>query len=146
MINYKKYEKLSDLIFRVSFSLIFIIGGLGHIGRHEDMLKRIEDSPWLELVTALGPPSLFLYLSGVVFVIAGLGLMLGFYTRLSALAIFLTLIPITVVIHFAPDHTGPLFKNVALLGGLVHFIVRGGGWFSLSAYPQEKCYSDPATE
>ena len=146
MINYKKYEKASDLIFRVSFSLIFIIGGLGHLRRHEDMLNRIEDSPWLEFVISLGSPSLFLYLSGVVFVIAGLGLMLGFYARLSAFAIFFTLIPITVVIHFAPDHTGPLFKNVALLGGLVHFIVRGGGWYSLGNYHEGECHGDPAMQ
>jgi len=134
MFDYNKYEKFSDLVFRASFSLIFIIGGLGHFGQHETMLLRIEDSPWLELVTSIGPPSLFLYLSGIIFVIAGPALMLGFYTRLSALAIFVTLIPITFVIHIAPDHTGPLFKNVALLGGLVHFMVRGGGWYSLSKY------------
>lgn len=60
--------------------------------------------------------------------------MLGFYTRLSALSLFLTLIPITFVIHIAPEHKGPLFKNVAILGGLLHFVVRGGGWYSLSKY------------
>ncbi|MCX2975517.1 DoxX family protein [Halieaceae bacterium IMCC8485] len=134
MIDFRAYEKFSDPIFRVSLSLIFIIGGLGHFGRHEMMLQRVETSPWFDLVSSLGQPSFFLYLSGIVFCIAGVGLMLGLFTRLSALALFLTLIPITFVIHIAPDHTGPLFKNVAILGGLVHFMVRGGGWCSLSKY------------
>ena len=136
MIDLRPYEKLSDPIFRVAFSLIFIIGGLGHFRAHDHMLQRIETSPWFDLVNSLGQPSFFLSLSGVVFIIAGVGLMLGLYTRLSALALFVTLVPITFVIHIAPDHTGPLFKNIAILGGLVHFIVRGGGWFSLSKYPQ----------
>lgn len=140
MIDFKPYEKLSDPIFRVCLSLIFIIGGLGHFGRHETMLERLESSPWFDLVNSVGQPSFFLYLSGIVFCIAGAGLLLGLFTRLSALALFLTLIPITFVIHIAPDHTGPLFKNVAILGGLIHFIVRGGGWFSLSKYPQESTH------
>ncbi|MFK8051274.1 MAG: DoxX family protein [Halioglobus sp.] len=140
MINLRSYEKLSDLIFRISFSLIFLIGGLGHLRRHEDMLQRIETSPWFDLVNSLGQPAFFLYLSGIIFCIAGLGLMLGFYTRLSALALFVTLVPITFVIHIAPDHTGPLFKNVAILGGLLHFMVRGGGWFSLSKKTEKSSY------
>ena len=131
MIDYSKYHDLSDLIFRVGLSLIFIIGGAGHLVREQMMLQRIEASPWLDLVNTLGSPVFFLQLSGIVFIMAGFGLLLGLRTRLSALALFVTLVPITFVIHIAPEHTGPLFKNIAILGALLHFFVRGGGGFSV---------------
>ena len=131
MIDYSKYHDLSDLIFRVGLSLIFIIGGAGHLVREQMMLQRIEASPWFDWVNALGSPLFFLQLSGIVFILAGFGLLLGLRTRLSALALFVTLVPITFVIHIAPEHTGPLFKNIAILGALLHFFVRGGGGFSL---------------
>lgn len=131
MIDYSKYHDLSDLIFRVGLSLIFIIGGAGHLVREQMMLQRIEASPWFDWVNALGSPLFFLQLSGIVFILAGFGLLLGLRTRLSALALFVTLVPITFVIHIAPEHTGPLFKNIAILGALLHFFVRGGGGFSV---------------
>ena len=108
-----------------------LIGGAGHLVREQMMLQRIEASPWFDWVNALGSPLFFLQLSGIVFILAGFGLLLGLRTRLSALALFVTLVPITFVIHIAPEHTGPLFKNIAILGALLHFFVRGGGGFSV---------------
>ena len=123
----------ADPVFRLTTSLIFIIGGLGHFGRADDMLARIEESPWRDVVLQIGDPQLLLWLSGGVFVIAGITLALGWMTRLSAVALFVTLIPITISIHFAPGHTGPLFKNVAILGALFYFYCRGAGAYSLDS-------------
>ena len=133
MTHFTTYSRISDLIFRASFSLIFIVGGLGHFVRFDWMLQRLEGSPWFDWVVMIGSPGLLLHLSGVVMVVTGIALLLGFYTRLSALALFLTLLPITFVVHIAPDHVGPLLKNVAILGGLVHFIVRGAEHFSIDS-------------
>jgi putative oxidoreductase len=118
-------------LLRVATSLIFIIGGLGHFVQDHVMLKRIEESPWHDWVVSMGDPSFFLYLSGGVMLVAGLGLALGLFTRLSSLLLFVTLVPITFVIHIAPDHVGPLFKNIAILGTLMFFFVSGGGWLSV---------------
>ena len=66
-----------------------------------------------------------LWLSGAAFVVFGLLLMFGRLRRLSALILFVTLVPVTLAIHIAPGHVGPLFKNVAILGALMLVYGRG---------------------
>ncbi len=132
-----------DAIFRIALSLIFVIGGLGHFGRQEWMLQRLTQSPWFEWVGSLGNPIFFLEMSGLVMIVAGISLVAGFCTRLSALALFVTLVPITFVIHIAPDHTGPLFKNIAILGALLHFIVYGSENYSVDRlFQMQSRFSD----
>ena len=114
-----------ELVFRVAVALIFLIGGLGHFVRSDEMLARIDGSPWLPWVTAIGDPLVLLHLSGAVFVLASLTLIAGWSTRLAAVALFVTLVPITISIHMAPGHEGPLFKNVAILGALAYLAVNG---------------------
>lgn len=120
-----------DVLFRLLVSLIFIIGGLGHFGRADEMLMRMEESPWRNVIDAVGDPLLLLHLSGAVFVVAGCAVVVGWLTRISALALFVTLVPITITIHVAPGHVGPLFKNVAILGALALIMVRGPGLYAL---------------
>lgn len=126
-------KALIDPLFRLLTSLIFIIGGLGHFGQHDVMLERMKESPWSETVNLIGDPSLMLWLSGIAFVVAGMTLALGWMTRLSALMLFITLVPVTIAIHVVPDtsHVGPLFKNVAILGALLLIFSRGPGAFAL---------------
>lgn len=125
--SFEKHRPKSDIIFRIAVSLIFIIGGLGHFGEHQYMLDRMAGSPWIDVVNSIGDPSILLWLSGAIFIVAGLALAAGFKTRLAALALFVTLIPITLAIHIAPGHMGPLFKNIAILGALLHFFFSGPG-------------------
>ena len=121
----------ADPVFRVLTSLISIIGGLGHFGEHQMMLDRMVDSPWWAMINMVGDPSWLLWLSGGVFVIFGVLLALGWMTRLSALLLFLTLVPITITVHIAPGHVGPLFKNIAILGALFLIYCRGPGKYAL---------------
>lgn len=124
---------LIDLLFRELTSLIFIIGGLGHFGQHQTMLDRMAESPWAPVVASIGDPSILLWLSGIAFVLAGITLALGWMTRISALVLFVTLVPVTIAIHVVPDtsHVGPLFKNVAILGALLFFWASGPGAYAL---------------
>ncbi len=126
----------ADPVFRLLTSLIFIIGGLGHFGGHSDMLERIKESPWSGVINMIGDPSWLLWLSGAAFIVAGITLALGWMTRLSALVLFATLVPITVAIHFAPGHVGPLFKNIAIFGALFLIFCRGPGRFALDNFQE----------
>ena len=119
--------KRSDAIFRFTLSLIFIIGGLGHFAQLDEMLARIAQSPWAGIVMRIGDPAVLLWLSGGAFVFFGVSLALGLFQRISALVLFVTLLPITLSIHLAPGHVGPLFKNVAILGALLFIYARGNG-------------------
>ena len=120
-----------DPVFRVATSLIFIIGGIGHFAAHDHMLQRMEESPWRGVVEMIGDPSWLLWFSGVVFVFFGITLALGVLTRVSALFILVTLIPITIAVHVAPGHTGPLLKNIAIMGALLYFYANGPGRFAI---------------
>lgn len=114
-----------DLIFRITLSLIFIVGGFGHFFGLKGMLERIKESPWREQVEMIGDPTILLWLSGAAFVVFGFLLMFGVLRRLSALILFATLVPVTLSMHIAPGHVGPLLKNVAILGALMLVYARG---------------------
>ncbi len=123
---------LSDFAFRSLFSLIFLIAGLGHFVQADGMIQRLVEAPLGNIATSIAPASLLISITGVVLVAAGLLLLLGFKARFAALALIAVVIPITGTVHLAPgpEHMGPLFKNIALLGGLVHFAIRGAGSWS----------------
>ena len=121
-----------DPVFRVATSLIFVVGGIGHFAAHDYMLQRMAESPWRDVVSMIGDSSWLLWLSGAVFVIFGITLALGFLTRISALLLLVTLVPVTIAVHVAPGHMGPLFKNIAIMGALLYFYANGPGRFAVN--------------
>ena len=119
----------AELSFRVLFSLIFIVAGVGHLVRPQVFVERLLHGPVGQTIASLAPAGLLVIGTGVVLLVAGIGLLLGYRTRLAALALIAVLVPITVSTHIgAGGDPGPLLKNVAILGGLIHFaaVVTGG--------------------
>jgi len=82
-------------------------------------------------------PKLAIMTSIAIQFLGGLALLLGFKTRIAAWALFILLIPITIVLHkfWAPGapHTQEIqfFKNMAAMGGLLFVAEFGGGPYSI---------------
>lgn len=125
-----------DSAFRMLASLIFVVAGFGHLVRPESIAGRLEASTLGATIASIAPASLLVVATGVVLLVAGLLLLLGLGTRWAALALLAALVPITISVQLEPGQLGPLFKNVALFGMLLHF-ANGGSThhaFSLDAF------------
>ncbi|MGA9591087.1 MAG: DoxX family protein [Salegentibacter sp.] len=115
----------SAKLFRVMLSGIFIVAGGSHLLKLEKTLQRIEQARFKGIAHFFGEPRLLVILSGVAMVLAGIGLLMGFKTRYSAGILAMILIPITLTIQVGQITTlGPLYKNIAILGGLLFFILN----------------------
>lgn len=118
--NKVEVGRSSIAVLRVMVSLIFIVASLNHLINTDKAVARIENAKFGALGHLLGPPEFSVIASGVVMLLAGIALAVGFKTKWSALLLILMLIPITLTIQLGQMATvGPLFKNIAILGGLL---------------------------
>ena len=123
---------LSVLLLRVALSGIFVVAGVSHLLNPDGVTQRIQNAPYSGFASMFGNPHVLGILSGYVLLIFGISLLLGVFTRWSAIMLFLTLIPITITIQMGNGLThGPLWKNIALFGGLLFFILNNPKSFSL---------------
>lgn len=113
----------SVAVLRVMVSLIFIVASLNHFINTDKAVARIENAKFGALGHLLGPPEIAVMGSGVVMLLAGIALAVGFKTKWAAILLIVMLIPITLTIQVGQMETvGPLFKNIAILGGLLFFV------------------------
>lgn len=113
---------LSVVILRIMLSLIFIVASISHFLNTEKTVNRIENATFGYIGNIFGSPEIAVILSGIIMLIAGIFLLIGFQTQIAAIALIIVLIPITITIQVGQVSTiGPLFKNVAILGGLLFF-------------------------
>jgi putative oxidoreductase len=119
------------LIGRILFSAIFIVSGLKHFTPES---INYAASQGLEYANILVP------LSGIIALLGGLSILLGYYTRIGALLIILFLIPVTIKMHNFWDVTDPaaahlqqimFMKNLGLLGGAFLLSYFGAGPLSV---------------
>lgn len=115
-------SRSSVIVLRVMVSLIFIVASLNHLINTDKAVARIENAKFGALGHLLGPPEISVIISGVVMLLGGIALAVGFRTRWAAIVLIAMLIPITLTIQVGQMATvGPLFKNIAILGGLLFF-------------------------
>lgn len=122
----------AELSFRTLFSGIFVIAGVGHLVQPGVFVARMLKGPVGQRVAERAPAELLVIATGVVLLGAGVGLLVGYRTRIAALMLIGVLVPITVSTHLGVGgDPGPLLKNVALLGGLIHFAAVGAGTYAV---------------
>jgi putative oxidoreductase len=125
--------KITTLVGRILFSLLFISAAPGHFS-----------SATIGYAAAQGVPlaSLAVPASGLLALLGGLSIALGYKTKLGALAVVAFLVPVTFMMHNFWTITDPtmhqlqmtlFMKNVALVGAALMFVVQGAGAYSLDA-------------
>ncbi|UCS91696.1 DoxX family membrane protein [Echinicola marina] len=115
----------SVLVLRILLSGIFLVASTNHLMEVEAIKKRIGTAAFKDFAYLFGEPETLIILSGVIMLLAGILLLLGINTRWSSLVLLLVLLPITITIQIGQISTlGPLFKNIAIMGGLLFFIIN----------------------
>jgi putative oxidoreductase len=121
---------------RALFSAIFIVAAFGHFSQATIDMAAGQGVP----LAALAVP-----LSGVMSLIGGLSVLLGYHARLGALLLVAFLLPVTFMMHkfwaisdpmLAQMHMAMFMKNVALIGGALLIVHFGAGPLSIDSRRQ----------
>src|SRR6202011_1466014 len=121
------HVRYAALAGRQLFSMIFIIASAGHF-----------NSQTIESAARHGVPlpDFLVPLSGVIALVGGLSVLLGYHTRFGAWLLVTFLIPVTLVMHnfwVAPDamafqvEQGMFLRNVTMFGGGLLIAYFAGG-------------------
>jgi putative oxidoreductase len=118
-------SRRSIQVLRILLSGIFLIASSNHLMNVEQTANRIDQASFKGIAYFFGNPELLVILSGIVMLIAGISFLIGFKTRWAAIVLLAVLIPITLTVQVGQINTlGPLFKNIAIIGGLLFFILN----------------------
>lgn len=125
MTNTLNVNRNSIIVLRVLLSGIFIVASFNHLFNLEKTVHKINQARFKDLAYLFGDPSITVMASGIPMLFAGVALMAGYKTKYAALILAFIIIPITITVQVGQMATiGPLFKNIALFGGLLFFIMN----------------------
>lgn len=125
-------QSITALVGRFLLSAIFLASGVHKLTAWSETVVRVEQE-------GLATAPLFLAIAVVLELGGGLSLLLGYKTRLGALALIAFLIPVTAIMHDFWTYDGPerqtqminFMKNLAILGGLCMTLAFGSGRFAV---------------
>jgi len=121
-------SRRSIQLLRILVSGIFLVAGFNHLLNVEKTAQRIEQASFKGLANFFGNPELLIILFGIAMLAAGFLFLIGYKTKWAALILMAVLIPITLTVQVGQITTlGPLFKNIAILGGLLFFVLNDTG-------------------
>jgi putative oxidoreductase len=130
--------KTTTLIGRILYSLIFLAAVPGHFSAQTIGYAASQGVP----LASLAVPA-----SGILALLGGLSIALGYKTRWGALALIAFLVPVTLMMHNFWAVTDPMMhqlqmvmflKNLALIGAGLTFAVHGAGAYSLDAREERR--------
>tara|TARA_R110002049_G_scaffold253340_1_gene428614 strand:+ start:642 stop:1040 length:399 start_codon:yes stop_codon:yes gene_type:complete len=118
-------SRRSIQLLRILVSGIFLVAGTNHLLNVEKTANRIEQASFKGIAYFFGEPHWLIILSGIVMLSAGFLFLIGYKTKWAAMILMAVLIPITLTVQVGQITTlGPLFKNIAILGGLLFFMLN----------------------
>lgn len=124
-MNIVEVNERSINVLRIMLSGIFLIAGVNHVVFPGHVAKRLMESPVYENLLFFMNAEILVMATGVGLLAGGILLLLNRYTRQAAILLLLLLIPITISVQLEGWNTaGPLFKNVAIAGALLFFIMN----------------------
>jgi putative oxidoreductase len=118
---------------RLFYSLIFVVAGFGHFTHQEIAYAAAQGIP---IAGVLVPAS------GVMAIVGGLSVLLGFHGKLGAWLLVLFLVPVTLTMHNFWAVKDPIMqqiqmamflKNISMLGSALFFTQIGTGPLSLDS-------------
>ena len=114
-----------EILGRLLLSAIFLINGIGKIFNYEGTIQYMEnfDVPGYLIIPAITVEILFPIL-----------LIIGYYTKFSALVLSLFTLALAVIFHTEFSNQMQLMsflKNIAIAGGFLIIFVYGPGKYSL---------------
>ena len=118
---------------RVFYSLIFIAGGLGHFSHQEIAYAASQGVPIANILVPV---------SGIIAIVGGLSILLGFHGKVGAWLRVLFLVPVTFMMHNFWAVKDPMMqqfqmamflKNISMLGAALFFTQVGTGPLSLDS-------------
>ena len=127
------YESLIVLIGRAFFALIFLMAALGNFSAQTIQFAQSQGVP----LAPLAVPA-----SGVLAILGGLSVLLGYRVKAGAWPLVLFLVPVTIMMHNFWAVTDPqmrqmqmvnFMKNVSMLGGALLLTQFGAGPWSLDS-------------
>ena len=119
-------EKSADLAGRILIGAMFLIAGIGKIGAYAATQGYMGSA---------GVPGGLLPAVIALEVLGAIALIVGFRTRLVALALAIFTLIAALLFHRAPDQMQQILflKNFAIAGGLLILAAHGAGAWSLDA-------------
>lgn len=110
---------------RILLALVFIVAGLGKLGDVQGFAGYMASG---------GLPAILAWPAILFEILVGLALLVGFQTRLAALALAAFSVVTAVMYHFVPAdqlQMAIFLKNLAMAGGYLLLVVHGAGALSL---------------
>lgn len=131
-MNSTAFRQFASLLGRILLALIFVLSGWRKIGSFDTTAGYMASKglPMTEVLLAL---------TIIIELVGGLMIVFGWKARWAALAIFLFLIPTTLIFHnfwaVGPeevrDQMNAFMKNIAIMGGLLYIMTFGPGPLSI---------------
>ena len=122
-MNNVRVSRKSVTVLRVMLSGIFLVAGINDIAVPQGVAKRLMASPMYEYFPAFIHPQVLVIVVGAGLLVGGILLLSNKFTRQAAMLLLILLAPITVSVQMQGIETmAPLFKNIAITGGLLFFI------------------------